>query len=257
MSDVHEAGAAAGGAGASMESVDRYRPRRDVTRVPPQGGHVAKRCPLRVQFDLVPPPEAPLPEGVTARARIDEGNAFEAAVFAELAEAHPGALHLGDDVGEEERLAATTKAMAGVVELILGGRLPVDEPGRRTGRPDVLVRAGTRPDGSATYVPVEVKHHKTLAPRERESQEPGTVSDLAAPSLPAAQPDPAWVVRSLRGDALQLAHYHRMLEACGRAAGEPWGGVIGKERRVAWIDLTAPRIRATWKGLDTESALGR
>lgn len=142
------------------------------------------------------------------------------------------------------------------VEVILGGRLPVDEAGRRTGRPDVLVRAGTRPGGLATYLPVDVKHHKTLGPRERDNQGPGLLSALDHPSPSAAQPDPAWVVRSLRGDALQLAHYLRMLEACGHAGDRPWGGIIGKERRVAWIDLAAPRFRPTW-GHDTESALER
>ena len=244
-------------AGEGRPPVDRYAPRRAVGGVPPQGAYVAKRCPLRVQFDLVPPPEGPRSRSLVAEARILAGEAFEMSVRAELLEAHPGALHLDESVGEGDRLAATQQAMADGVDLILGGRLPVDEPGRRSGRPDLLVLAGRRPDGTASYLPVEVKHHKTLARRERDSQEPGRVSALAAPGLTAAQPDPAWTVRALRGDALQLAHYRRMLETCGHAADHAWGGVIGKERRVAWIDLDAPRFRATWKGQDTESALER
>ncbi|HUP70356.1 MAG TPA: ribonuclease H-like domain-containing protein [Acidimicrobiales bacterium] len=250
MSDIVDSGTAPGG-------VDRYAPRWDVSRVPAQGGYVAKRCPLRVEFDLIPPVEAPLPESVMARARMDEGVAFEAAVFADLCATNPAALHLDDGVPGDVRLAATVQAMADGVELILGGRLPVDEVGRRTGKPDVLVRAGTRPDGAAAYVPIDVKHHKTLDPRERDRQVPGLVSALADPSLSAAKSDMAWVVKSLRGDALQLAHYHRMLEACGHGADAAWGGIIGKERRVAWIDLGAPRFRATWKGHDTETTLER
>ncbi|MDP9404463.1 MAG: ribonuclease H-like domain-containing protein [Actinomycetota bacterium] len=242
---------------AADSQVDRYTPRRDVASVPPQGGYVAKRCPLRVQFDLLPPAEEPLGESSTARARMDEGNAFETAVFAELLQAHRTALHLGDDVGEADRLLATTNAMADGTDLILGGRLPVDEIGRRTGKPDVLVRAGTAPDGQWTYLPIDVKHHKTLAPREKEKQERALVSTLTAPWPGSARPDQEWVTRSLRGDALQLAHYHRMLEACGHAADQRWGGIIGKERRVVWIDLDVPRFRATWKGHDTESALAR
>ncbi|MGI8683763.1 MAG: ribonuclease H-like domain-containing protein [Acidimicrobiales bacterium] len=254
MTDVDEQGTApAGEAGA----VDRYTPRRDVSRVPAQGGYVAKRCPLRVQFDLLPPPEEPRAESVMARARVEEGNAFEATVVAELRAANPGLLHLDADVPEDGRLAASVQAMAAGVDLIVGGRLPVDEAGRRTGRPDVLARAGARPDGTATYLPIDVKHHKTLIPRERDDQEPGPLSGIADPSLAAAIPDPSWAVRSLRNDSLQLAHYRRMLEACGHAADERWGGIIGKERRVAWIDLDAPRFRATWKGHDTESALER
>lgn len=237
--------------------VDRYAPRRDISGVPAQGGYVAKRCPLRVQFDLIPPPEEPLRQSVMGRARMDEGTAFEASVFAELLNAHPNTLHLGDDVRSDERLAATVQAMAAGADLILAGRLPVDEAGRRTGSPDILVRAGTGPGGTATYLPIDIKHHKTLAPRERDNQGPGLASTLAVPSLSAAQPDTAWIVKPLRSDALQLAHYRRMLQACGHGAEESWGGVIGKERRVAWVDLEAPRFRATWKGHDTESALER
>lgn len=236
---------------------NRYTPRRDVTPVPPQGAYAAKRCPLRVQFDLLPPSEEPLPESPMARVRMDDGNVFETAVFAQLVELHPNAVRLGDEVKAPGRLAATTNAMAAGVEIILGGRLPVDELGRRTGKPDVLVRAGTGSNGRASYLPIDVKHHKTLAPRERDNHEPALVSGLGAPWLRAAQSDPAWAARSLRSDALQLAHYHRILQACGHAGDEPWGGVIGKEGRVVWIDLDAPRFRATWKGHDTESALER
>lgn len=254
MTDLESSGATVDDDGTPL---DRYTPRRDVSGVPPQGGYVAKRCPLRVQFDLIPPAEAPLPESVMARARMDEGNAFEESVFAELLRACPGALHLDGTVGRDERLVATVQAMADGVDLILGGRLPDDEVGRRSGNPDVLIRAGAGPHGRAGYLPVDVKHHKTLDPRQRDNQDPGLLSPLATPGISAAQPDPAWVVRSLRNDALQLAHYQRMLRACGHAGEEPWGGIIGKERVVAWIDLDAPRFRATWKGHDVETAFQR
>ena len=46
------------------------------------------------------------------------------------------------------------------VELILGGWLPDDESGGRTGRPDLLLRVG---DG---YVPGDVKWHKTVRTAE-------------------------------------------------------------------------------------------
>ncbi|MGQ0520017.1 MAG: ribonuclease H-like domain-containing protein [Actinomycetota bacterium] len=241
--------------GAAIE--DRPAPRRDASLVPVQGGHVAGRCPLRVQFDLLPPPEAPRAEPVMAGVRRDERIAFEAAVLAELVGAHPGAVRLDGDTERAAATAATAAAMAAGAALVLGGRLPDDESGRRAGGPGVLVRAGTRSDGRAGYVPVDVRHHRTLTSRERDDQEPGLVSSLAAPWPGAVDADPAWSVRPLRQDALQLAHYRRMLEACGHAADEPWGGIIGKERRVAWIDLTAPRFRATWKGHDTQSALER
>lgn len=233
--------------------------RRDVSIVPPQGGYVAKRCPLRVHFDLVPPPVDPAPESIVARARMDAGIAFEAEVFETLAEHHPGALVLDDDRPEDEREAETVAALTRGVALVLGGRLPVDEVGRRSGTPDLLVRAGHRPDGRWAYVPVDVKHHKTLSPRlDDDRKPPALVSALATPVLDQAQEDPAWTVGSLRNDALQLAHYHRMLEAIGHATLEgAWGGVIGKERRVAWLDLGAARYRTAFKGDDDQSALDR
>ena len=237
--------------------VDRYTPRRDVSRVPLQGAHVARRCPLRVQFDLLPPPTGPGTESVMTRVRIDESSAFRVAVVAELRRANPEVLFLCDDVPEDERVTATVQAMVGGAGLIVGGRLPADERGRRSGRPDVLVRAGTRPDGRAAYLPIDIRYHKTLTPPAGENREPGLVSELGAPSPAAATTDPAWALRALRNDSLDLAHHHRMLEACGHATAERWGGIIGKERRVAWVDLDVPRFRATWKGHDTESALER
>ncbi len=254
MTNVEDAGPApAEGAG----PVDRYTPRRDVSRVPVQRAHVARRCPLRVQFDLLPPPTEPGAASVMTRVRIDESSAFRMAVVAELREANPAVVFLDDDRSEDERVTATVLAMAGGADLVVGGMLPTDELGRRSGRPDVLVRAGTRPDGRAAYLPIDIKHHKSLTPPARENKEPGLLSELRAPSRAMATTDPAWAVRSLRNDSLQLAHHHRMLEASGHAAAEPCGAIIGKERRVAWVDLDVPRFRATWKGHDTESALER
>lgn len=241
----------------AVEALGRYSSRRDVSRVPAQGGHVARRCPLRVQFDLLPPPEAPRAESVMTRLRIAEANAFEATVVAEMRAANPAILSVGAERSADERVAVTMQAMADGVDVIVGGRLPDDEAGRRTGRPAILARVGTRADGRAGYLPVDVKHHKTLLPCGRENQEAALLSELRAPSRAAATSDPAWAVRSLRNDSLQLAHHHRMLEACGHAGAERWGAVIGKERRVAWVDLDVPRFRSTWKGHDDESALER
>jgi predicted RecB family nuclease len=47
-------------------------------------------------------------------------------------------------------------------------------------------------------------------------------------------------VRLNEGDVLQLAHYHRMLEAAGHASESPLGGIVGKEKLVVWYDLNAP-----------------
>ena len=42
-------------------------------------------------------------------------------------------------------------------------------------------------------------------------------------------------------DALQLAHYRRLLEAAGLASGQAWGGIIGRDGTVWWCDLSETR----------------
>lgn len=207
--------------------------RFDVSGVPLQGGYVAKQCPVRAQLDVLRPVE-PRPTSPVLQRRFDRGIEFEAAVVAELLAAHPDAVTIeGDDPAARER--ATAAAMEAGASLILNARLPSDDRGRRVGKPDLLVRA---PDGG--YRPVDVKHHRTLEP----GSEPARSSSLREPALEAAGDDPDGSVRRNRGDLLQLAHYQRMLEACGRAAGDGrFGGISGVERRIVWHDLDAPLWR--------------
>ena len=51
--------------------------------VPPLSSYLAKRCPRRVQLDLVEP-GVPLEPTADVQMRLDEGIAFEASVVAEL-----------------------------------------------------------------------------------------------------------------------------------------------------------------------------
>ena len=107
-----------------------------------------------------------------------------------------------------ELIDATVAAMADGVELILGGWLPDDEHGRphRTAGP----AAAGRRDG---YVPGDVKWHKTARPCQvrdpallaRRRRPETSCRSTASPPSPPAGVD----------DYLQLAHYWRMLEACG------------------------------------------
>jgi predicted RecB family nuclease len=108
--------------------------------------------------------------------------------------------------------------------------LPIDEKGRRTGRPDLLVRS------DAGYIPVDVKHHRTI------DEEDGNVlvSDPTDPPYEAAYSMDGWDLRKHQGDALQLAHYHRMLEAGGHDSGRAVGGILGKEGLIVWYDLDSP-----------------
>lgn len=225
----------------------RYAPRRDVSSVPVQGGYAAKRCPLRVQFDAYPPPGViPAQEDLVERHRMDAGNHFEAEVFGVLRELHPDAVTI-EGVSGHDAERATLAAMRSGARLILSGRLPTDRIGRRVGKPDVLVLAGTSA-GVHTYHPVDVKHHRTLgvADPERPADRRARVASLANPAFVDSEVDETQLDWRSTRDLLQLAHYHRMLEAVGHAAVEPMGAIIGKEQQVVWHHLATANIQQLW-----------
>ena len=207
--------------------------RYDVSGVPPQGGYVAKQCPVRAQWDAVRPCD-PLPASRLVERRLARGRRFEAEVVARLASLHPGArvLATGD---RADREAATAGAMQAGTPLIVGGRLPGDPAGRRVGEPDLLVA----PAGGSGYRPADIKHHRSLDPGP--GGLPALCSSLDRLTWEAADPNPGWSARRRRDDLLQLAHYQRMLEAARLApAGGRAGGIIGIENVVTWYDLDAP-----------------
>lgn len=211
--------------------------RLDVSGVPPQGGYLAKQCPVRAQWDVLVPAE-PLPVSEVMQRRFDQGNAFEAEVFAELGALHPEAVVIERGAADQRALreGATVAAMAAGAALIVCGRLPTDEAGRRAGEPDLLVAA----PGSG-YHPVDVKHHQTLTDLiDGREQLEACASALATPTWPEAVVRVDKVARKTKVDLLQLAHYRRLLEACGQAAAENRAGIIGNERAVTWYDLDAP-----------------
>ncbi len=141
--------------------------------------------------------------------------------------------------------ALTLEAMHRGEKVVVGGRLPLDVAGRRVGEPDILVRVGLAPvDGRWRYAPVDVKTHGILRSgkghdvivqhRDHLVAPTGTVEEEGA--TPDGRRD-----RTARNDTLQLAHYHRMLEACGHAAAGPaWGAILGAEGWVAWFPLDEP-----------------
>ncbi len=105
------------------------------------------------------------------------------------------------------------------------------------------------------YHPVEVKWHKIIErsrPPDSDAEEPRVLrySTLESPGPGSAIEASGYGLRigSRVADFLQLAHYHRMLEACGFGAEDAFAGVIGTDDLfgapvLAWADLRAPQVR--------------
>ncbi len=211
-----------------------------MSEIPPQGAYLAKTCPQAVQLDVLHPCE-PLPRSPFMAMLGQEGLDFEARVFELLAAAVPDAVVIDSDLSRSAREALTLGAMGRGARLVIGGRLPVDDAAHRAGEPDLLVRSDAF-DPSTTdlgYLPVDVKHHGTL--EAKKGVDGALTSNLEAlflgPSDPDAELEPQW----RWPDLIQLAHYQRMLEACGHASRVGrWAGVVGREELVVWHDLDLP-----------------
>lgn len=206
------------------------------------GGYAAKQCPVRTHNDFAPLiPTVEWEPTAEVQADLDAGRRFEADVFEELNRIHPSALIVDSRRGKAEAVAATLDAMESSTPLILGGWLPDDVAGCRVGRPDILVKV----DGG--YLPADVKNHRTVKPAKKMAK---ILSSLAEPTV-------WWEAAQLTAtphhyeDGLQLAHYTRMLQACGFHPGEDrlFGAILGTslvassnadpQRVFVWHDLTA------------------
>ena len=142
--------------------------------------------------------------------------------------------------------------MASGAAVIIAGLLPVDGAGHRVGRPDLLVRGADSPHRHAGLPPGRGQVAQDHRARPRPPLEAGRRShrpSSATPRWPSRRPRPRRPARTRRSgwaagrrDFLQLAHYHRMLQACGFAAEPALGAVIGTdglcdEPVLAWADL--------------------
>ncbi len=203
----------------------------DTSRVPLQGGYIAKECPVVIQNRLTVPEAEVRDPAPDALMRMEAGIQFEAELVARLAvQAGDSWLLVPQELDREAAQDLTRSAMEAEVPVIHNGFLEPDRVGRRTGRPDLLVyhRGG--------YLPVDIKHRITL--------DAGTggagVSDPLTPEPDMMETLEGWVRRPNKDDALQLAHYRRILQALGRHSESTLAGIIGKEETIVWYDLEEP-----------------
>jgi hypothetical protein len=124
------------------------------------------------------------------------------------------------DLRKDDAIAATVAAMDAGDGLILGGWLPDDAAGRRTGRPDLLIRVDGR------YLPGDVKNHKTV---QRAKKTAAVLSPLAHPASRRSVSALTTATSHRFEDGMQLAHYTRMVQACGCHPGDEmlFGAIIG------------------------------
>jgi predicted RecB family nuclease len=211
------------------------------------GGYAAKRCPVRVHNDVSPAVQTlkwvPSPED---QVRLDAGRAFEVAVFARLTALHPSCVLVDPDVQKDDAIVATVAAMDAGVGLILGGWLPDDPAGGRTGRPDLLISV------AGGYLPGDVKNHKTVRPAKKTA---AVLSPLAQPASRRSVTTLTTATSHRFEDGMQLAHYTRMLKACGRHPGDDLllGAIVGTSEvaftpdapvmwALAWHNLAEPVV---------------
>lgn len=208
------------------------------------GAYAAKQCPYRIWREHDPTETAQAaPADDALQQLFDVGISFEAEIVEQILELHPGeavAIPGRDEADHDHRRALTDAALAAGTPLILGALMQPDVDGRRLAEIDLLIATGALTGaGSAEYRAVDVKSHRCTA---NAPGAPGDeVQDLRLLGERHAVLELAPKYRE--DDCLQLAHYHRVLQALGHAepdatTGGVWGGIIGLEGVLAWHDLT-------------------
>lgn len=224
--------------------------------VPPQGGYTAKMEPCRVHNDYVLAEDMAAVDSEAVLRRKAAGVSYEDEIGSRVASAlkakvvdentdlskvRAALIPQCDRTKESKarREALTLKCMQAGVRFIWNCRLPADLDESRISEPDYLVRMGTKvaSNGNWAYAPGDVKHHKELEgtsePRE------WLVSALDNPGFDKAAPTIIGKGSPRRDDSMQLAHYHRHLQALGHAQVTPevWGSIIGKSGAMLWRDV--------------------
>ncbi len=229
------------------------------------GAYAARSCPVKTQNAFNPTVAIETAAGDSLENNeglaelFDGGGQFKTAVVEQLINSCLGRVvdlrPMSGSSTRSEQIEACVRAMTAGAEVIIGGCLPVDCEGHRVGYPDLLVRDADGVDDSPTYHPVGVKWHKIIerAQPPHDAAEPRRLrySTLDQPTPSTAHCVSGYGLRigSRTADFLQLAHYYRMLEACGFGPGQPLVGVIGtddlfEEPVLAWADLQQLQVRA-------------
>ncbi|MFZ0530287.1 MAG: hypothetical protein WAL91_07105, partial [Propionicimonas sp.] len=172
--------------------------------------YAARSCALKTHHAFHPgvvPPSQPVPAN-----RLPGAAEFVSAINAGILAGRAVTVDLRELHGEpsEAQEQACLAAMDAGAEVIIGGLLPRDWDGHRSGRADLLVRSA-----SGGYYPGLVKFQRVVDVRRDDLE--FTYSELA--DLPARCTGTGWRYRWhwRWANALQLAHLWRHLSALGRA----------------------------------------
>lgn len=234
----------------------------------------ARSCPVKTQrrFDpeSVLPPAQPQAFDDPLALRAEAGRRHRQVVLEELIDRCRGRvvdLRLLAADGSDVQVAATRRALADGVDVVVGGVLPPDHDGHRTGSPDLLVRGADGLQGPTYHPALVVWHHVLAAQTPRAGQSPDGEPREDGPPREEAPPGLAWTsfeepapvdphrrdavlrLRSAERDLRELAHHHRLLEAAGFGDGPAWGGLVGTDvasgagRSLVWADLAEPLLR--------------
>lgn len=212
------------------------------------GGYAAKQCARRIHNEWDPTIDVELlPVPPHMQALFDAGRDFESRVREELQSTLGGrCVDIPVELRKPAAIAATERAMDEGVELIIGGWLPDDHLGHRTGRPDLLLRVSEE-GGVQRYVPGDIKAHQSTKAGVRGQWPYSTLGD---PATVVTAPGRSPRTSDRFDDYIQLVHYTRMLEAMGRApvGVVPRAFIIGTDPPPATV---AGSVVLTWLDLDT------
>lgn len=186
------------------------------------GGYDAKNCPEALRKNLDPfcadAQQDPIPSGDMAR--MNAGIVFEQDVKKAWKKALGRKIATVDECdrtpeSKAKREAQTLALLAdpGDAQVIWNARLPQQFATHRTGEPDALLLVGRSVVGTPQWVPVDVKDHSSLegTSKKRETR----ASSMRRPHPDAANTVDIGPGTPRKSDALQLAHYRRMLETLG------------------------------------------